>query len=265
MTSGNYAFDQRVAGRYNQQRAHPPEVAQAIGAGIAAEVGAGGRVLEIGIGTGRIAQPVRAAGCTVIGFDISGEMLQEAQSLVGGEGASLALLQADMHRLPFVAQGFDGVLAVHVLHLAKDWQAVIREAGRVLRPGGVFIQGDDWIDPQSVTGRLRDELRAWVIRTAPNMQPPAAGVSRAELLAELGGTTQGEVIAAEWTVEVSPAERLDAYANRLDAESWMLPPHMFDAALAHLRDFAAGIWTDLDTPQPVTRRFILKTARGDWH
>lgn len=253
---GDFSFDERVARRYNAQRAHPPEVSQQIGAAIA-ELAVKGNVLEIGVGTGRIANPVAAAGCRVIGIDISLNMLNEV-------GENLRLLQGDMHRLPFPDNFFDAVLAVHVLHLSRDWQQVIREIARVLRPDGVLIQGDDWIDPQSAVGMLRNELRAQVMRAAPGMRPPAAGVSKAELLAELGGTQTEERIAAEWVKYVSPAERLEEIENRLDAESWALPADLFDEMYQQLRDFAANTWDDIDAKQPVTRRFVLKVTRGTW-
>lgn len=258
----DFSFDKRVADRYSAQRAHAPEVSRQIGTAVAAAVGAPARVLEIGIGTGRIARPVAQAGCNVFGFDLSAEMLTEAYARLSNE--AIHLLQADMHSVPLLANSMDGVLAVHVLHLAKDWQQVLREAGRVLRPGGVFIQGDDWIDPESVVGRLRDELRSLALALYPNARPPAAGVSKRQLLTELGGDEPYEVVAAEWTTQVSPQERLDQVANRMDAESWFLPDPVFEQLLGQLRAFAAKTWSNLEEPQPVTRRFILKITRGNW-
>ena len=260
----DFSFDQRVARQYEAQRAHPPEVSAQIGTAVARVAGAGAKVLEIGVGTGRIGWPVAAAGCHVVGFDISSDMLREVMRGERPSSASLSLLQADMHTMPFVDGMFDAVMAVHVLHLAKDWQKVVREIARVLHPGGVFIQGDDWIDPQSVVGRLRDELRLRAIAMSPNMRPPAAGVSKEQLLAELGGDEVTHVTAAEWVTWISPAERLEMVANKLDAESWFLPESIFAVLLQQLRDFAAETWPDLEEKQPVTRRFILKVTRGDW-
>lgn len=265
----DFAFDARVAGRYDAQRAHPPAVSQQIGAAIAAVAGPGARVLEIGIGTGRIAWPVVAAGCRVVGFDISDKMLHEVfgqQRAPERPFASppLTLLQADMHHLPLRSRAFDAALAVHVLHLAEDWRRVLRETTRLLRPGGAFIQGDDWIDPQSVVGRLRDELRARALALSPQLRPPAAGISMAQFLAELGGGRVEEIVAAEWVAWISPNERLAAVAQRMDAESWFLPEALFTPLLAQLRAFATATWDDLDAKQAVTRRFVLKVTRGDW-
>lgn len=259
----DFSFDERVVALYNKARAHPSDVSEQIGHAIAKEVNGNKRVLEIGVGTGRIALPVAQAGCNVVGFDLSPHMLGEFLSPDMDSG-SLEVLQSDMHKMPFENNSFDAVLAVHVLHLAKDWQQVIREAARVLQPGGAFIQGDDWIDPHSVVGRLRDELRRHAIRLNPNLMPPAAGISKADFMATLGGTDKTDLIVAEWTTYMSPNDRIAVVEQRIDAESWILTDDEFKKMLIHLREFSAGIWDDLDEKQPVTRRFKLKITRGDW-
>jgi hypothetical protein len=94
--------------------------------------------------------------------------------------------------------------------------------------------------------------------------PPSAGVPIAETLAGLGGTDVSEHIAAEWTVQISPEERLEIVANKIDTESWIIPDHLFDTILGELRDFAASKWPDLEKKQAVTRRFTMKVTRGQW-
>lgn len=256
----DFSFDGRVARRYKGQREHPPAVSQQIGQAIAAAIGEGGLALEIGVGTGRIARPVVAAGNRLVGVDISAEMLAEVEEKPPG----LSLIQGDMHHLPLPDNTVDAVLAVHVLHLAADWRRVIAEAARVLRPGGVFIRGDDWVDPESVFGRLRDALRQKAIALSPQTRPPAAGVSKQQALAEWGGAEATTVTAAEWTTWLSPQERLEAIANRMDNESWFLPQPLFDRLLPQLRDFAAETWPDLKQRRPVRRRFLLQVTRGSW-
>ncbi|NJL95295.1 MAG: class I SAM-dependent methyltransferase [Anaerolineae bacterium] len=222
-------------------------------------------MLEIGVGTGRIAYPVALAGCQVTGFDVSAEMLAQTRaSQPSGLSERLRLVRADMQAMPFAARQFDAALAVHVLHLSKDLPTVLAEIARLLRPGAAFIQGDDWIDPESVVGKLRNQLRSLAVQHSPNLMPPSAGRPMAERLAELGATEQHEIQVAEWTLHVSPAERLQQVEQRLDAESWFLPPDLFEKLVGALRAFAQATWSDLETPQPVTRRFILKVSRGSW-
>lgn len=261
----NFSFDERVARIYNKQRAHSPEVSQKIGAAIATQAGNNARVLEIGVGTGRIAYPVAAAGCHVVGFDLSRNMLNEvAGNRRDDLDGSIHLIQSDMHHMPFVSNSFDAVLAVHVLHLSRDLQTVLSEIARVLKPGAAFIQGSDWMDPNSVVGKLRDQLRVIVMQHASNLKPPAAGIPIQETLAQLGGTEVSDVDAAEWTFDMSPEERLQITENKIDAESWIIPAHLFDPIMAELRTFAVETWDDLDVQQANTRRFKLKVTRGGW-
>jgi SAM-dependent methyltransferase len=256
-----FAFDDRVAERYNAQRAHPPEVSRQVGAALTAIAGPDAPALEIGVGTGRIAFPLSAAGTRVFGIDVSMEMLRNVSEKAYRR---LYVLQGDMHHLSFPTNAFGTVLAVHVLHLARDWRMVMEEISRVLQPGGAFVQGDDWMDPRSVIGLLRDELRRLAIEHSPDLMPPSAGIDKMELLRELGGGELEERVVAEWTFSMSPAERLRMYERRMDAESWFLPEPLFNKLYAGLREFAARQWDDLDEPQPVTRRFTLKVMRGDW-
>jgi len=211
------------------------------------------------MGTGRIARPVAEAGARVVGFDLSPQMLAEAAHADG-----LHRLRADMHAFPFAGGMFDAVLAVHVLHLATDWEQVLAEAARVLRPGGAFIVGSDWVAPDGVIGALRAEMRRCVMELAPGMKPPSAGKSREAALQELGGTETQEVIAARWEEKLSPAARLRTIEERLDSESWILPDDVFEAVVPKLVSFAEARWGDIEKQQVVERRFVLSITRGAW-
>jgi len=99
---------------------------------------------------------------------------------------------------------------------------------------------------------------------SPNTRPPAAGIGKQALLAELGGAQLEKVIAAEWTTWISPNERLEAIQNRMDAESWMFPDAVFNLLFQKLQAYAAESWPNLDEKQPVIRRFLLEVSRGNW-
>lgn len=249
------SFD-RIARQYAAQRAHPPAVSAQLGAAIAAVAGPAARVLELGVGTGRIALPVVAAGCTIVGVDLALEMLRVAQQ----HGLD-DLVQADVTHLPLGDARFDAVLAVHVLHLVPQWRAALAETRRVLRPGGVLIQGRDWRDPQSCVERLRGKLREVVMQLAPGARPSGAGASVGQTLAELGFAEPQEQIAATWTSRVSPAAVLQGMAQRADAETWALSDELLDAAVAQVRDWAATTWADLQAEQEVAQRFVLTISR----
>lgn len=261
----DYSFDRRIARQYDRQRAHPPAVSTAIGSTLSGIVGDAGKLLEIGIGTGRIALPAAAAGCQVTGFDLSNEMLLEIDcTTVNADATHLHLCQADMHELPFADQTFDAVLAVHVLHLAKDVERVLHEAVRVLKPGGCFLRGNDWLAPDSVVNQFRNQLRMFVMNARPDMKPPGAGKDLDAILRALGGSTSETKNVTEWTTYAVPAEVLTSIANRTHSESWVLPDHMLEPAVAEIGRWAGETWPNLEAEQPVLHRFELTITRGAW-
>ncbi len=96
-----------------------------------------GRVLDVGTGTGRMAELFEPTAETVVALDNSPEMLRLArarlQHLAPGR---VELVQGDFAELPFADAAFDTVLFHQVLHYAQSPEAVLAEAARVTRPGG---------------------------------------------------------------------------------------------------------------------------------
>lgn len=91
-----------------------------------------GPCLELGCGTGAHAGAVRRLGWTPIGVDISAGMLRHART-------RLPTARADARRLPLRDGSVPAVIAVMVHTDMPEYPAVLREAARVLRPGGVFV------------------------------------------------------------------------------------------------------------------------------
>ena len=102
--------------------------------------GLGGRVLEVGVGTG-LSLPGYRPEVSVTGIDASAEMLAKAQSRVAelglGNVASLRLM--DARTMDFADASFDHVSALHILSVVPEPERVMREMSRVLRPGGTIV------------------------------------------------------------------------------------------------------------------------------
>ena len=97
-------------------------------------------VVDLGCGTGRFALPmVTMYGLQVVGVDASQEMLDQAREK--DVGRKVRWMHADAAKVPLGAAEVDGVFMSHLLHHVDDPVLVLREAYRLLRPGGgLFIR-----------------------------------------------------------------------------------------------------------------------------
>lgn len=97
-----------------------------------------GAILEVGVGTGRNLDVYRA-DVDVTGIDISARMLARARRRPDHLGRPVRLELADVQRLPFADATFDTVVATCVFCSVADPVAGLREAARVVRPGGQVL------------------------------------------------------------------------------------------------------------------------------
>jgi ubiquinone/menaquinone biosynthesis C-methylase UbiE len=111
-------------------------------------------VLDVGCGTGtqaiaawRRTQP----GGTVVGIDISEKMLAAARRKARRAGVDIPFQRADASELPFEEGSFDAVTITTALHMVPEdrRRLCLREAARVLRPGGRLSLIDYAGDPGS--------------------------------------------------------------------------------------------------------------------
>jgi phosphatidylethanolamine/phosphatidyl-N-methylethanolamine N-methyltransferase len=100
----------------------------------------GGRVLEVGVGTG-LSLPAYARARGVVGIDISAPMLEKARRRVARQALRnverLAVMDAE--RLDFPDAAFDVVVAQYVVTAVPNPEAALDEFARVLRPGGEIV------------------------------------------------------------------------------------------------------------------------------
>jgi phosphatidylethanolamine/phosphatidyl-N-methylethanolamine N-methyltransferase len=109
-------------------------------AAIAAAEKVGGRILEVGVGTG-ISLPHYSKACQICGVDISEPMLRKAHERVEEFGLSNVegLWVMDAEKLSFPDASFDVVAAQHVVSTVPNPEAALDEFARVLKPGGEII------------------------------------------------------------------------------------------------------------------------------
>lgn len=96
----------------------------------------GARVLDAGCGAGHLATELSDRGATVVGLDVSDEMLAYARERT----PDADFVRGDLERnLPFVAGAFDGVASSLAFHYVRDWETLFRDLRRVLTPGGWVV------------------------------------------------------------------------------------------------------------------------------
>ena len=100
----------------------------------------GARVLDLGCGGGRHSAPLAEAGFSVVGLDLSPELLAAARTRLGPSGR---LVRADMRALPFAERSFDAVTSFFTsfgyFTAAGDDARVLEGMARVVHPGGGLL------------------------------------------------------------------------------------------------------------------------------
>jgi SAM-dependent methyltransferase len=153
---------------YGGEHGAPDEaVATSLGCGVptaVADLREGETVLDLGSGAGAdVLISARRVGPTgrAIGLDMTEEMLALARSNACKAGvANVAFLKGEIENVPLPDASVDVVISNCVINLSGDKSRVLREAARVLRPGGRFAVSDVIADPD-MDEATRTDMEEW--------------------------------------------------------------------------------------------------------
>ncbi|ROP51826.1 bifunctional 2-polyprenyl-6-hydroxyphenol methylase/3-demethylubiquinol 3-O-methyltransferase UbiG [Streptomyces sp. PanSC9] len=142
MTQDDGYFGEAVAARYDESSAEmfADDVVEPVAGFLAGLAGDGGRALEFGVGTGRIALPLARRGVEVHGIELSRAMLRRLRDKPGGDAIGVTVGD-------FASAKVDGVFSVAylvyntIMNLTSQDAQVdcFRNAAEHLAPGGCFV------------------------------------------------------------------------------------------------------------------------------
>ena len=165
--SGTHVFGSTLYDHGDAQAAPAAAVEASLGCGVptaVADLHAGETVLDLGSGAGAdvliSAQRVGPTG-RAIGLDMTDEMLELARANAREAGAgNVEFLRGHIEEVPLPDASVDVVISNCVINLSGDKAAVLREAARVLRPGGRFAVTDVIAD-EDMDEPTRADMAAW--------------------------------------------------------------------------------------------------------
>lgn len=153
-------------------------------------------ILEVGVGTGKN-MPFYPEGCAITAVDLTPAMLRRARRRMEALGleSRVDLRLGDVQALEFPEARFDTVLATFVFCSVPDPVLGLREARRVLRPGGRLLLLEHVRSANTILGALMDLFNPLVVRlmganinrrTAENVRRAGLEIERVEHLS-VGG------------------------------------------------------------------------------
>jgi ubiquinone/menaquinone biosynthesis C-methylase UbiE len=226
MSSKSLSFD-RAASFYDATRALDPDVARRLTDALEREIRVvGERVLEPGIGTGRIARPLAERGIRVTGADISRLMMEHLVAQLTPSHMPPDLVLADATCLPFADGAFPAAMVCHLLHLIPEWRTAIGELRRVLAPDGVVLHHGEGESDRNRSPAMNDKIDELLAnRGFTRRRRPTVDDIR-DAFTTTGGSLRIEVI-AEWDDNGTLEQHFGESRTRAHSWTWEIPEAIF--------------------------------------
>ncbi len=258
MTQKSVGFDPAVE-FYDQTRGFPRGVEHdAVRLFVTAgNLTAQSRVLEVGVGTGRIALPLAPHVGSITGLDLSLGMM--GKLLEKRRGERVNVVQGDATHLPFPAASFDAVTATHFFHLVPTWHEVLVELKRVLVPGGLLLHGWNVSD----SDLSLDEVWRSAAGIGRGAEVGVPFKDRQTFLPDNGWTPVGEEQVHKFITPRSPQDHIDALRNRTWSRTWSLSDEELNAGVAVVEAYIREHYPDPTAPIPLQSSFHVQAYRAN--
>ncbi len=237
--------------------------------GAAPLLATGGRLVDVGTGTGQLAIEalIRWPNLSIVGIDASAEMrtmadAEAARRLPAGVRGRFETVVSFADEMPFPDRAFDLALSSFVVQLVPNRARVLREVRRVLRPGATFayvswLQDERVFAPDDIFDDLLDEFEIdgeddpGRPGDLPSVDRAAGELRRAGFA---GVTARPGELVHRFTVDGYIGFMAEFHEETLIAG---LEPPVRRRFLAALRD-----WLTPLTPEEMTMRFPIVFASG---
>lgn len=268
-------FDRAVA-FYDATRALPPGVDVLVRDALMEHLhlDRSARLIEIGVGTGRVAMPFVEGGYQYWGVDLAEGMLNELRRKLVARGYDATrFIRGDAMALPFHDATFDVALLIHLLHLVDDYHQALHEVRRVLKPGGRIVassneyaeraraehDGAGLTGPRLVTQQWNDILADFGIdRRKPG--PRTRWLANDELTAAMtaiGATVERVVLARYQGNPITPRQRAAMHRERIFSSDWNIPGPIHEEAVKRLERWIDETHPAPDTPASDDEAFVV--------
>jgi ubiquinone/menaquinone biosynthesis C-methylase UbiE len=210
-----------------------------------------GSIVEVGVGTGRIAKPLQERGFNIVGLDVSRGMLLKAR-----EKRVLRLILADADFLPLREKSFDAAILAHVIQTFENPAEVFRKIVGVVEKEMVALvrKRDDALASESGDYSMMRQVFEKVSAKMGYALPSRGGEWRRKESEFLAAFPPSELITIQdELIETTVEERLAFFEKRPFRFCAEVPDEVFHRVIQELRSL-------LDTKMKVQYRRVEQMA-----
>jgi len=256
-------FDDQ-AERFDRRAGLPDSACQAVAQAVLDMPGLarGGRLLEVGAGTGQIGQYLHRSPLCYVGFDISVPMLHVFGRRVAAAGGQPALIAADGVRpWPLASGSVDVIFSSRTLHLL-DCRRVVGEVFRVAaKRGAALLIGR----VRRLPGTVQSDMRRAMLRLLgeSGVEGKRAEPRGKELLDHCqarGAEPLPAVTVATWQVEHTPLTSIESWRGKPGLGGVAVSSQLKRSILQRLEAWALKRYGDLQRPVIAEEAYCLQGA-----